>query len=77
MQAKYLGLHTNQRNIYNFYLHHRKKYKGAPCYLPTFASFAMREKDFRRALETLEELKLISIDRSSPYPTQWILSDPK
>jgi len=72
-----LCLTVNQRNLYLYFLHHKKKYKNAPCFVPKLPMQSTRMKDYLRAIEALEEKNLIRIDRSSPSYTNWIILDPK
>lgn len=70
-------LTTNQRHIYNHFLYHQKHHKHSPCFVPK----ATREANFRvaylKALDKLEEMGLVSIDRSAENYTSWILLPPK
>jgi len=70
-------LSTNQRYIYTHFLHHQKHHKNSPCFVPK----ATREANFRvaylKALDKLEQMGLVSIDRSADNYTGWILLPPK
>lgn len=70
------ALSANQRNIYRYFLHHRKKWKNAPCFVPKLSTQTSRLKEYLTALQRLEEYNLISIDRSGDNYMQWIIKDP-
>ena len=72
-----IGLSINQRNIYMYFLNHRKKYKNTPCYVPRIPMQNSRLDQYLNALVKLEEYGLISVDRSSDNYTGWIIKDPK
>lgn len=72
-----LRLTVNQRNIYMYYLNFREKHGDQPCYVPPMPMQSSRIKEYFRALEALEEKKLLSVDRSNVPYTKWILNDPK
>lgn len=67
------GLRTNQRNIWTYYLHHRKKYPAAPCFVPKSPLSSSQFEVWMRALDALEEKNLIRIDRSAAHYTGWIM----
>lgn len=71
-----LSLSINQRNLYFYFLNHRKKYKHAPCFVPKLSLQGNRTRDHLRALEALEEKKLVVIDRTAPNYTAWIMKEP-
>jgi hypothetical protein len=72
-----LRLTVNQRNLYLYYLHFRKKYGKRPCFVPKMPMQSTRIKDYIRALAALEEKNLITVDRSKAPYTNWIINDPK
>jgi hypothetical protein len=72
-----IGLTINQRNIYMYFLNHRKKYKNTPCYVPRCPGQNSRVDQYLTALTRLEEHGLVSIDRSSANYTGWIMLEPK
>ena len=72
-----LTLSINQRNLYLYYLNHKKKYKHTPCFVPKISLQGNRTKDYLRALEVLEEKRLVSIDRTADNYTAWIMREPK
>ncbi len=72
-----IGLTINQRNIYMYFLNHRKKYKNTPCYVPRCPVQNSRLDQYLTALTRLEEHGLVTIDRSSANYTGWIMLEPK
>jgi hypothetical protein len=72
-----IGLSINQRNLYLYFLNHRKKYKNTPCYVPRCPGQNSRVEQYLKALTRLEEYGLVSIDRSSVNYTGWIMLEPK
>jgi hypothetical protein len=77
MQTIGQNLTINQRNLYLYYLNHKKKNKHAVCFVPKMPMQSTRMQDYLRAIEALEEKKLITVDRSSDNYTGWIIQDPK
>ena len=71
-----LRMTINQRNLYFYYLNHKKKYGKTPCFVPKLPMQSTRMQDYIRALEALEEKKVISVDRSAGNYTAWIIKDP-
>jgi hypothetical protein len=69
------GLRLQHRNILQYYYHHKKKYAHTPCFVPK--STVQHLCVYLRALEKLEELKLISIVRNGDNYQGWIIKDPK
>jgi len=72
-----VGLSINQRNIYMYFLNHRKKYKNAPCYVPRCPGQHSRVEQYLNALIKLEQYGLVSVDRTAVNYTGWILTEPK
>jgi hypothetical protein len=70
------GLSINQRNLYTYFLNHRKKYKHTPCFVPKLPSQSSRLDQYLQALIKLEMYGLIRVDRSTENYTGWIMSDP-
>ena len=74
-----LRLSKNQRNLYNYYLAHQKKYKNTPCFVPknpmlrASSKNETKDESYIRIIETLERMNLFRVDRSSERYTQWIL----
>ena len=71
-----LALTVNQRNIYNYFLNHKKKHQKQPCFVPRSTTQASRLDDYLTALQRLEEYNLISVDRNADNYTGWIIKDP-
>lgn len=70
MQA---GLSINQRNIYAFYLAHRKRYGNRPCMIPKSPLQASRLPDYIKAIEGLEKRGLVTVVRPTEHYLSWIL----
>ena len=71
-----VSLSTKQRYLYRYYLHHRQHHKNSPCFVPRFIDKALTVKEHLRALDKLEQLGLVSVDRSAPNYTGWIMLPP-
>jgi hypothetical protein len=72
------ALSINQRNLYAYYLNHKKKkYGNTPCFVPKLPSQNSRLEQYLQALVRLEEYGLIRVDRSSANYTAWIMLAPK
>lgn len=65
------NLRTNQRNIVRLIAQHMQRYPGATCYLGHFTS--SRQNVYLKALESLEEKGLISVERTGPMYKHWKL----
>ena len=76
-ETKTLSLKLNQRNLYQYFLHHQKKYGNTPCFVPRCPSQNSRVEQYITAVERLEEYGLIRIDRSGGHYTTWIMLAPK
>jgi len=72
-----VALTINQRNLYAYFLNHRKKYGNTPCFVPRVPSQNSRLEQYLQALTKLEEYGLIRVDRSSANYTGWIMREPK
>ena len=72
-----VALTINQRNIYAYFLNHRKKYGNTACFVPKVPSQNSRLEQYLQALTKLEEYGLIRVDRSSANYTGWIMTEPK
>lgn len=70
------GMHITQRNLYLYFLNHRKKNPQAPCFVPKLPMQSSRLPEYINAINGLEEKKLLRVDRSAPNYTGWILLDP-
>jgi len=71
------GLTINQRNLYLYFLNHRKKYGNTPCFVPRCSTQVSRLDQYLNALVKLEQYGLLSVDRSSENYTGWIMLEPK
>lgn len=71
------ALSINQRNLYLYFLSHKKRHKHAPCYVPRNSVLGNGLKDYFKTLEKLEQLNLITVDRTADNYTGWIIKDPK
>jgi hypothetical protein len=71
------SLTINQRNLYAYYLNHRKKYGNTPCFVPKLPAQSSRLEQYLQALVRLEEYGLVCVDRSSANYTGWIMLQPK
>lgn len=71
------SLTINQRNLYFYFLNHRKKHGKTPCFVPRCPSQASRIDQYFQALRKLEQYNLISVDRSTAHYTGWIMTEPK
>ena len=76
-RSEKVALSANQRSIYGYLLHHKKKYSSAPCFVPKVPNQSSRLPEYLRALEVLEEKGLITVARDSPTYTAWIIDLPK
>jgi hypothetical protein len=56
------ALTSHQRNIYLYFLNHKEKNPGEPCYVPASPVAHGRLHQYLRALEKLEELHLVIVD---------------
>jgi hypothetical protein len=72
-----VALTINQRNLYAYFLNHRKKYGNTPCFVPRVPSQNSRLEQYLQALTKLEEYGLIRVDRSSANYTGWIMTEGK
>jgi hypothetical protein len=72
-----VALTINQRNLYTYFLNHRKKYKNTPCYVPRCSTQVSRLDQYLNALVKLEQYGLVTVDRSSANYTGWIITEPK
>lgn len=72
-----VGLSINQRNLYTYFLNHKKKYSNTPCYVPRCPGQQSRVEQYLNALIKLEQYGLIRVDRSSANYTGWVMLDPK
>jgi len=71
-----VALTINQRNLYSYFLNHRKKYKNTPCYVPKCPVQKSELNQYLNALIKLEQYGLIRVDRSVDNYTGWIMLPP-
>jgi hypothetical protein len=71
------NLSINQRNIYMYFLNHRKKYGKVPCFVPKCTTQVSRLDQYLQALNKLEQYGLIRVERCSDNYTGWIMTEPK
>lgn len=71
-----VSLTINQRNLYLYFLHHRRKNPRVPCYVPKVPMQASRTEDHLIALQRLEEQGLVRVDRSTSNYTGWVMLPP-
>ena len=72
-----VALTINQRNLYAYFLNHKKKHGNSPCFVPRLPSQSSRLDQYLQALIKLEQYGLIRVDRSSADYTGWIMTEPK
>lgn len=77
VQNEIPALSINQRNLYLYYLNHKRKHPNAPCFVPKISVQGNRMSDYLKMIERLEELQLIRVDRTSDNYTGWIILDPQ
>ena len=71
------ALSSSQRNLYLYFLNHQEKNPGQPCYVPTSPIAHGRLNQYLRALERLEELRLVTVDRESEDYQEWVMREPE
>lgn len=71
------ALSINQRNLYTYFLNHKKKHGNAPCFVPRCPTTMSRIDQYLQALVKLEMYGLVHVDRSSDNYTGWIMTTPK
>ena len=69
-----LRLTSNQRNLYNYYLSHTKRYPNTPCYVPKSSTTKHTLADYIKIIDKLEALNLIRVDRTTAHNTGWVIS---
>ena len=72
-----VALTITQRNLYAYFLNHRKKHGKTPCFLPRVPSQNSRLEQYLNALIKLEQYGLIRVERCSDNYTGWIMTEPK
>ena len=63
------SLRTNQRNVLRLVAQHEQRYPGEPCYLGKVT--ASRRNVFVKAVKSLEERKLIELERTGSNFQAW------
>lgn len=71
------ALTSHQRNIYLYFLNHKEKNPGEPCYVPASPVAHGRLHQYLRALEKLEELHLVIVDRDAEDYREWVMREPE
>ena len=74
--GKPLSLSLHQRNLYQYYLNHKRKHPHLPCFVPRTPMQSSKKDQYLKAAESLENKGLIRIDRRAPNYTAWIILDP-
>lgn len=77
VQNEVPALSINQRNLYLYYLNHKRKHPNAACFVPKIPVQGNRMSDYLKTIERLEEMQLIRVDRTSDNYTGWIILDPQ
>lgn len=75
-QSTIQALTFNQRYIYNYFVHHRRKHKYAPCFLPKSPRSEDKLHYYLKALDKLEQHGYLSVDRTAANYQAWILKEP-
>ena len=76
LQNKLPALTINQRNLYNYYLSHRRKNGNTACFVPKCPCQNSRLDQYLQALIKLEQYGLIRVDRTSINYTGWLMLPP-
>ena len=76
VQNEIPALSINQRNLYLYYLNHKKRHPHSPCFVPKMSVQGNRMADYLKTLERLEEMNLIRVERVSDNYTGWIMREP-
>jgi hypothetical protein len=72
-----VALTINQRNLYAYFLNHRKKHGKTPCFVPRLPAQSSRLEQYLNALIKLEQYGLIHVERCSDNYTGWIMTEAK
>ena len=70
-----IGLSKYQRSILQYFYHHKRKNPHAPCFAPHVDVCNSRRETYFKALDALERLKYIIVDRREPNYTGWIIKE--
>lgn len=65
-----LRMRTHQRNLYNYFLRHEQ---DGCCPVPLHRSFGVQFKIHIHAIQALEDMKLIEVDRPSDNYLTWTM----
>jgi hypothetical protein len=65
------GLRLNQRNLLRYFCHHRARYPNSPCFVPRSSVHHLDQH--LKALEKLEDLKLITVIRETNHYQGWLM----
>ena len=82
IDGKIVGLTLNQRNLYRYYLAHRKKYGDAPCFIPRnpiqghYLDKESKLDSYLKIVQTLEDLNLFRVIRQGDNYMNWMLIPP-
>ena len=71
------SLTSHQRNLYFYFLNHQEKRSDEPCYVPTSPVAHGRLNQYFQALERLEELHLVTVDREAADYREWVMLPPE
>lgn len=73
MNNSQLALPINQRNVYLYFLQHRKTKGGETCFAPKSPLAGNRLEQHLRAIEKLEERGFFKVHRNSDNYLEWVL----
>lgn len=73
MNNSQLALSVNQRNVYLYYLQHKKTKGDAPCFVPKSPLAGNRLEQHLKAIEKLEERGYFRVHRNSNNYLEWVL----
>lgn len=73
MNNSQLALPINQRNVYLYYLQHKKTKGDAPCLAPKSPLAANRLEQHLNAIRKLEERGFFKVRRGSEDYREWVL----
>lgn len=64
------NLKLNARNLLTYIVHFKEKHPNSPCFIPKCPNNDLA--NYLRAVEILEEHKLIRVNRNSDPYTNWV-----
>ena len=73
-EGKLRGLRTHQRNLFAYYLNHKEKFPGQPCFVPRPACH--HTSVHLNAIDVLEKRGLVKVERNGEDYQQWQFCDP-